>query len=149
MVVDDFNGKTVFLDTAPLIYFFEGAGESKLILQEIFENNDKGLFNFITSSLTLLEVLVKPIRDGKQDLVNRYQSALTGAAGINIYDLNINICLEAANLRARFNFRTPDALQIATAKTYGADYFFTNDSRLKAITEIQVVTLADLVSGKF
>jgi len=49
-----------------------------------------------------------------------------------------------AKIRAKYNSGTPDALQIATAILHKANYFFTNDHRLKNITEIQVITIADL-----
>lgn len=55
-----------------------------------------------------------------------------------------SIAVNAAGIRAKYNSRTPDALQVATAIEYKADYFFTNDLRLKAISEIEVITLADL-----
>jgi predicted nucleic acid-binding protein len=40
--------------------------------------------------------------------------------------------------------QTPDAIQIATAIYYPADYFLTNDKRLKSVTEIKIITLEDL-----
>lgn len=51
---------------------------------------------------------------------------------------------QAALLRAKYNLRTPDAVQLATAVEVRADYFFTNDDRLKLVREITVVTLSDL-----
>lgn len=65
MVIQDFASKTVFLDTAPLIYFIEGHSVYQPILSSLFELNDKGGFSFVTSSVTLLEVLVKPLREGQ------------------------------------------------------------------------------------
>ena len=59
MVIDDFYQKTIFLDTAPLIYYLEGHSVYQSKLNSIFEANDRGEFTFITSTETLLEVLVK------------------------------------------------------------------------------------------
>jgi predicted nucleic acid-binding protein len=46
-------------------------------------------------------------------------------------------------LRARYNLRTPDALQVATALVRRCEAFLTNDARLKRVTEIRVLTLDD------
>ena len=59
MVIEQFSAKTVFLDTAPLIYFIEGSSAFQPILSRLFDLNDNGSFLFVTSSITLLEVLVK------------------------------------------------------------------------------------------
>jgi hypothetical protein len=65
MVIQDFTSKIVFLDTAPLIYFIEGHSSYQPILSRLFDFNDKGNFSFVTSAVTLLEVLVKPLREGQ------------------------------------------------------------------------------------
>jgi predicted nucleic acid-binding protein len=68
-----FQFKNCFLDTAPLIYFIEGHSEYQSLLLKLFDFNDKGGFSFITSSITLLEVLVKPLREGKTDIAEQYK----------------------------------------------------------------------------
>lgn len=76
MVVTEFNQKRIFLDTAPLIYFIEGHSIYQDKLIEYFSSNDNGDFTFITSSITLLEVLVKPLKEGKRKLVAQYKNIL-------------------------------------------------------------------------
>ncbi|WP_404987325.1 type II toxin-antitoxin system VapC family toxin [Candidatus Hadarchaeum sp.] len=56
------------------------------------------------------------------------------------------IAERAADLRARYGLRTPDALQVATALHAGATAFLTNDARLKAVRELEVVLLDELSS---
>ncbi len=144
MVIEDLKNRIVFLDTAPLIYFIEGNSDYQEKLEKVFNLNDDGLFKFITSSITLLEVLVKPLKDGETNIVEQYKTILANAEGIDIFDITSIIAVKAAEIRAKYNSRTPDALQIATAIERQADYFFTNDHRLKNITEIKVITIADL-----
>ncbi len=43
------------------------------------------------------------------------------------------------------NKKTPDAIQVATALFGSADYFLTNDVRLKAIKETEIVILDDFL----
>lgn len=144
MVIADFRNKIIFLDTAPLIYFIEGNSQYQHHLKQIFEANDRGDFAFITSSITLLEVLVKPLKEGQSELANQYKRILTTAAGIRILDVTNDLAVLAAELRAKYNIRTPDAIQIAAAIENKADYFLTNDKQLKSITEISSIILPEL-----
>lgn len=144
MVIQNFASKTVFLDTAPLIYFIEGNSAYQPVLISLFEFNDKGGFSFISSSMTLLEVLVKPLRDGQTAIAKQYRDTLTTAPGIELFDITSAIAEQAAQLRAKYNLRTPDAIQLATSIELRADYFLTNDNRLKAITETSVIVIGEL-----
>lgn len=65
MVIQDLASKIVYLDTAPLIYFIEGHSAYQGKLVRLFELADKGDLSLITSTITLLEVLVKPLREGQ------------------------------------------------------------------------------------
>ncbi len=44
MVIQDFANKTVFLDTAPLIYYLEGHSVYQPMLAALFDFNDTGGF---------------------------------------------------------------------------------------------------------
>ena len=110
----------------------------------LFSSIDEGDFSFITSTVTLLEVLVKPLKDNRQDIVNQYTDILTSAKGIDIFDINIAVSKEAAKLRAKYSLRTPDAIQLSTAIIFGADFFLTNDIRLKLVSEVKVLVLSEI-----
>lgn len=142
MVIQQLLGKTIFLDTAPLIYFIEGHTEFQPFLKELFLSVDNDKLRFISSMITVLEVLVKPLKEDRIDLVNQYTEILTNSKGIEIYDINIGVAKEAAVLRAKYNLRTPDALQLATAMVFGAEAFLTNDLRLKSVSEIEILPLS-------
>ncbi len=144
MVIQNFASKVVFLDTAPLIYFIEGHSTYQTILSRLFDLNDKGGFSFITSTITLLEVLVKPLREGQTAIAKQYRNILTTASGIEIFDVTSTIAENAANLRAKYNLKTANAMQLATCVEVTADYFLTNDNRLKMVGETNVVTVAEL-----
>ena len=144
MGLSKFVAQKVFLDTAPLIYFIEGNSPHQAKLKDIFAALDKGEFTFVTSALTILEVLVQPIRKNRQDLVNQYKHILTTASGISIIEINTTIAFKAAELRAKYNLKTPDSIQVAVALEHGANYFFTNDFRLKTVTEIEIITVQNL-----
>ena len=51
----------------------------------------------------------------------------------------------AADLRARYNLRTPDAIQIATAILTGCDAFLTNDDGLRRVSaEMPVIIMHEI-----
>jgi predicted nucleic acid-binding protein len=58
--------------------------------------------------------------------------------------LDEGIAEGAAELRARHNLRTPDAIQIATAIRSGTSWFLTNDAELANLSEISVLVLKQL-----
>ncbi len=144
MVIEDFSSKVIFLDTAPLIYFIEGHSKYQNILSKIFELNDKGSFSFLTTSITLLEVLVKPFRDAEHLLAEQYKDILTKAPGIEICDVTPEIAERAALLRAIHHLSTPDSIQLSAAIERQCQYFLTNDIKLSAVNEIKVVTLPEI-----
>lgn len=144
MVNIDFRNKTVFLDTAPLIYFIESHSPYQEKLNDIFAQNSSGQFVFLTSAITLLEVLVKPLKDGRTKLADQYKKILTEASGFRIMDVSSSVAIKAAELRAMYSLKTPDAIQLAVCITHDADYFLTNDERLKSVKEVNIVTLPEI-----
>lgn len=142
-LIETFRNKRVFLDTAPLIYYIEERKGSIEILDPLFNLNIRGYTEFITSTLTLLEVLVLPLRLKKKDLVDQYEMILTQSDSINIIELNLGISRLAAEIRAEYNYKTPDSIQLATAINSNSDYFLTNDKRLKH-SNLKIITPDDL-----
>jgi predicted nucleic acid-binding protein len=76
--------------------------------------------------ITVMEVMVQPLR----------VSASTGRHALNFVmhtpnlipqPIGINVAHQAALLRASYNFKTPDALVIATGLVHGVDVLVTND----------------------
>lgn len=68
MVIDDLISKTIFLDKAPLIYYIEGNERYEKNLKKLFDLNHTGEITFITTTITLLEILVKPFQEQREDL---------------------------------------------------------------------------------
>ncbi|HAH24249.1 MAG TPA: hypothetical protein DCL77_10935 [Prolixibacteraceae bacterium] len=85
------------------------------------------------------------MRMKENQLVEQYQSILCNSPSIDIFDLTIEIAKKAAAYRAKYGLKTPDSIQIATAVDASADFFFTNDIRLKAVKEIEILVLDELI----
>ena len=142
--IDDLQGKTVGLDTAPLIYFIEENPAYIETVRFFSEAMDRGDFLVVTSTVTLLEVLVHPLRSNNRELATEYRDILLNSK-LTILEVSNAIAEQAAQLRAAHNIRTPDAIQISAALSAGASHFFTNDIRLPEIPSIQILSLDALV----
>jgi predicted nucleic acid-binding protein len=145
--INDLRGKTVGLDTAPLIYFIEENPAYVETVKLFFEAVDKGDFWVVTSTVTLLEVLVHPLRSNNKELAAEYRDILLNSKLMTL-DVSSVIAEQAARLRAAHNIRTPDAIQISTALNAGATHFFTNDVRLPEIPFIKILPLDALLNKK-
>ncbi len=141
-LVDKLIDNVVFLDTSPLIYYIEGHSDYQKELTDVFQANDRNEFRFITSTLTLLEVLVHPMRMKKQGLAGQYEKILTSSETIEIVELNARIAKRSAQIRAEHHLKTPDAIQMATALENNAGVFLTNDKDLTKIGGIEVITFS-------
>ncbi len=137
-------GKTVALDTAPLIYFIEKHPKFHPIARPFFVAMQRGDFNVVTSTMTLTEVLVHPIKHGNAELAKTYRDILHKALHLRTVPFTADIAEIAAGLRANHSIRTPDAIQMATAVAMKADFFLTNDDGLPALPRPAVLVLKDM-----
>ena len=80
--VEALHGSIVGLDTAPLIYFIEENPQYRDALREFFGAADRGHFRLVTSTLTLTEVLIHPLRHGNSRLAEEYRKILLHARQI-------------------------------------------------------------------
>ncbi len=104
-------GKFFAFDTSALIYYIEQHPKYSALTEDLFGAVDRGEARAITSVLTLLEVLVRPLRSGLTDLASQYRELLSGANGINLLPIGSEVCELSARLRARYDWiRTPDAI---------------------------------------
>ncbi len=136
------NHSRLMFDTAPIIYFIEENKDFSKLAEEIINYGTNKLFLF-SSVITLTEVLTKPIRNDRQDLVEKYTQLLLDSDDFTIYPIDAIIAEKSAELRAKYNFRTPDAIQLAVAIENNATLFITNDKDLERIKEIEVLVLKD------
>lgn len=73
---------------------------------------DRGDFTVVTSTITLLEVLVHPLRSNNTEIAAEYRDILLNSKLVTM-EVSSTIAEQAAQLRAVHNIRTPDAIQIS------------------------------------
>jgi predicted nucleic acid-binding protein len=133
----------IFWDTNLFIYLFEGDGglsqRVKQLRQAMVERGDQ----LITSTLTLGEILVKPLEQQEMELARKYEEAITATALMIPFDAKA--ARAYASLRSDRSLRAPDAIQLACAGAASVDLFITNDARLhsKRVAGIQFIVSLD------
>ena len=137
--------KRVLIDTSVWIYHFEQNPKLAVPAGRIIESLEAGKFRGIASELTLLELTVRPLQLGRQDVADDYEILLGYFPNLELQPISREVLLEAAALRARHRLRTPDAIQIATGVRYGATLAVTNDQGWRDQSVIETVILSDLV----
>ena len=144
--LNELQGKIIGLDTAPLIYFIEENPIYLEVTDVFFTAMYRGEFSVVTSVLTISEVLVYPLRAGNTILAQQYRDILFNSQGLTTIEVLPDIAENAARLRADYNLRTPDAIQMSTAIYGGASFFLTNDIRLPSLPGLTVLVLNQLIS---
>ena len=137
--------KILGLDTMCFIYFFEDNPQYIPFVKPLFELIEDGEVRGIASTISMMEVLVTPKRENNDVLVDQYEFIFETYPNLEIYDCNRGIAKSASDLRARYELRAPDSIQVATALEGKADAFITNDDYLKKIEEIEIIVMREIL----
>ncbi|OGA95487.1 MAG: hypothetical protein A3G27_01055 [Betaproteobacteria bacterium RIFCSPLOWO2_12_FULL_66_14] len=136
--------RLVALDTSVWIYHFEGSAALGQAADNVLEAINQGRIGAVASELVLLELLVAPLKKGAQDVADEIELALTHFPHLQLAPVTRAVLVRAAELRARYGLRTPDAIMVATALESDATLAVTNDDAWRKVKEIEVVLLRDL-----
>ena len=93
----------------------------------------------------MTELLVHPYREGDVVRVNEILGLLSTYPNLEWVAPQLDIAARAAELRAQYGLRTPDALQAATAVHSNATAFLTNDPVFRRIKSFEACILDDFV----
>lgn len=135
----------VYVDTAPLIYSVEKHPDYWTLLQPMWAASQSGQILLTTSELALLETLTGPLKHGTAALAAAYEHLLT-ATEIWLQPITANILRQAAQLRAQYNFKTPDAIHAATALASGCLQLITNDAIFRRVPGSNVIVLHEIAN---
>lgn len=133
------------IDTNVFIYFLEDHPRYGAWCASLFDLIERGHNSAVTSTVTLLELLVQPYRDQKEELAQKIFALTSTYPQIQWVPVTLNVADRAAELRARYRLSTPDAIQLATAIGHKAMRFYGNDRALRRVKEIECVLVDDLL----
>lgn len=129
----------IYLDSAPVIYVVERRPRYAEYLDgRLSSPND----TLVASELTRLESRVKPIREGNRVALQEFD-AFFGQTVDETILLTREVMDRATLIRARYGFRTPDAIHLGAALASGCDVFLTNDNRLSRFSEVSVEVVGE------
>jgi predicted nucleic acid-binding protein len=135
------------LDTSVFIYHYEEHPKYSIFTGEILSGVEHGHWEGITSVISLMELVVRPLQLKREDISRKYEALLIHFPHLKVVDIDRDVSRRAAQLRAAYRIRPPDALQLAASILHDAKAFVTNDRRLTRLQhEIDVVLLDDFLS---
>lgn len=131
----------IYLDANCFIYSVEEIEPYRTLLEPVWRRG-----GIVTSDLTLLEVLVKPLQAANVARQNTYRELLA-APEVERLPLTTEVLEQAARLRAATGIKTPDAIHAASALLRNASLLLSNDKGFQKIPALSFIYLRDLVSS--
>lgn len=139
-------GALVGIDTSPFIYHLEASPGREDVVRGFFASLARGSVRGVTSVVTLLELLVRPLQLAHADAARDFESFLYEYPNLVVLDIDRSIARRAAEIRARYRLAAADSLQVAAAMEAGAVAFLTNDRALRRVQELQTLIVDDFRS---
>lgn len=136
--------RLVALDTSVWIYHFEGSAAHGPAADNVLEAIAQGRVGAVASELVLLELLVAPLKKGSQDVADEIELMLLHFPHLQLAPVTRAVLVRAAEIRAQYAMRTPDAIMLATAVESGATLAITNDGAWRKVKQVDVLLLRDL-----
>lgn len=134
------------LDTSIFIYHFEANQKYLPLTRSILKLVESGQSQGVISTLVVMELTVHPWRIDRGDIARQYEALLINFPNLKLVDVSREVARQAAQLRAKYNLRPADALQVGTAIISGATLWVSNDKALKRLEPaIEVIVLEDFV----
>lgn len=125
-------GERILLDASALIAYLNG-GElaTPAAAHMVDEWVRAGRNRAAVSMVTVMEILVRPLRLGVAEPYHTVMDFLTHFPNLRLVPVDVHVAQEAAGLRASYNLTPPDALTIATGISAQVSLLITNDQRWK------------------
>lgn len=137
------NHAVIGLDTSIFIYHLEAHLDYLPLTKSVLEGVETGRWQAVTSTVTIMELTVQPWRINRPDIVRQYEALLVNFPNLQILEVSRDVARRAAQLRASYNIRPADALQVGTAIIGGATGWVSNDKKLKRLASLLDVVILD------
>ena len=124
----------VYFDTSATVYLVENILPWEPMIQARLAKGAK----IVYSDLTRMESIVKPLKLKNQKTLMEFDVLFSTS---ELIPLTASVFDRAAQIRADFGFKTPDAIHLAAAVESGCDQFLANDQRLSRFPSIPIDVL--------
>ena len=124
----------------------EDSGDQTRLVSDLVKKMKVRGDKTLTSTMTIGEIMVKPIDDGDLGLIVKYRDLFSDPE-LEVLVFGAEAAWEYAKIRQDRSIKAPDAIQLACAAAANCDMFITNDHRLskKVIPGIQFIVSLDRV----
>jgi len=130
----------IYLDANIIIRFVEGDPIARAPLKVRLAPFTGIRGSMITSRISRLECRSKPLGRGATAILQEFDIFFSGFEA-QLLDVSNDVLEKATELRAAYNFKTPDAIHLATAILSGCPSFLTGDKSLARCGDIAVEVL--------
>lgn len=131
----------IYLDACSIIYLVESSSPfHAVVTARLLPLRLDPEGRLLTSRLSRLECRTRPLAHGDAQILSAYDRFFARRRLI-LSEVTPAIIEQATDLRARYRFKTPDAIHLATAMVEHADRFLTGDADLVRCTEVAVDVL--------
>jgi predicted nucleic acid-binding protein len=139
------HGARVYFDVNPIIYFIEKNADFARPCAAIFHLLGEDKLMAMTSELSLTEILLKPLREQRLDVVEAYKQLLLDPQLFTLTKVTRDTFLQAAELGANLGLRSPDAIHLASAIDNRCSVLITNDRKIRSHAGVSVLQMTDIV----
>ncbi len=145
MELTHIEGKRVYFDTNIFIYALEYNKEYRPHISSLFTQIQKSDGFIITSELALAECFVRPFQNKDKLSIKHYEDNIKSSNIMSVVTISKNILKIAAENKATYNNKLPDAIHLATALEEECDIFITNDTNIKVPVVMEKLILKKLL----
>ncbi len=135
----------IYVDANTVIYTVEQVEPFRSFLDPLWAAVLAGDISIVTSELTWLETLVKPMRNQDAALEALYRSFLS-VKEVLLIPATLPLWEQAARLRI-LGLKTPDALHAASGLAAGCSLFLTNDAAFQRVPGLPVTVLSAAIAS--
>jgi len=140
-------GARIYLDANAFIAYAEDYPQFGSVLENLFRNLETNDIEIVTSELTVAELLVAPLRERRNDLVQEYEELTAPRPNFRRIPVSLGILRLSAQMRAHLGLKLPDAIHVATGTAEGCKIMVSEDARLRVPAPMVLCRVADLDTG--
>jgi predicted nucleic acid-binding protein len=133
------------IDSCIFIYELEENARYARATGRVFDWLERPGALAFTSTMTMVDLLVQPYREGDRSRADACFGLLTRFPHLEWVSVDLEIADMAARIRSQYKLKTPAALQAATVRSRSLTGFLTNDPSLQRLPEIDVLLLDDVL----